>query len=53
MIPIRNTVPQRNRPITTSLIRLINCLVFLFGLTMHQDVLVKFLQNKSVFSENR
>jgi membrane associated rhomboid family serine protease len=34
MIPIQDTVPRKNPPIATRLIILLNCLVFLFELTM-------------------
>jgi len=34
MIPIRDTLPRRNKPIATYLLILINAIVFLFELTM-------------------
>jgi membrane associated rhomboid family serine protease len=42
MIPIQDTVPRKNPPIATRLIILLNCLVFLFELTMPQHMVVQF-----------
>jgi membrane associated rhomboid family serine protease len=42
MIPIRDTIPARNRPIATWFLILVNGVVFFFELTMPQPVLEQF-----------
>src|SRR6266849_4786361 len=42
MIPIRDTLPRRNPPIATLILILINCIVFLFELTMSEPTLEQF-----------
>jgi membrane associated rhomboid family serine protease len=44
MLPIRDTTPSRNPPIATSLLILVNGLVFLFELTLAPPELEGFLQ---------
>src|SRR5215472_3404021 len=43
MIPIRDTLPRRNKPIATYLLILVNALVFLFELTMPPDELEQII----------